>query len=175
MASELELELKTDELDELLRIFSQFEKVIFDEMDDAMIGSLVLLHGQIVGRTPVGATGNLRGSIVWSRTPAPNAVGEVTTPLRYGEVVERGRRPGKMPPTDPMESLELWVIRKLGINPPASRGVAFVIARKIAKDGTRAAGMFAKGLAASKSEINRLWKEAPEKAKRKIEVLINNV
>lgn len=49
---------------------------------------------------------------------------------KYGVVVEMGRRPGKFPPVAPIER---WAALKLG-----TPGVGFLIARKIARQGTKA-------------------------------------
>lgn len=49
---------------------------------------------------------------------------------RYGAVVEFGRRPGSMPPVEPIER---WASIKLG-----APGAGFVIARKIKQQGTKA-------------------------------------
>ena len=44
--------------------------------------------------------------------------------------LEFGRRHGEMPPIDPIKK---WVESKLGVSKEESRGVAFAIAKKIAK------------------------------------------
>ena len=51
----------------------------------------------------------------------------------YAEYVEYGRRAGKMPP---VKNLEQWAYKKLRVDRKASRGVGYLIARKIAKKGT---------------------------------------
>lgn len=51
----------------------------------------------------------------------------------YAEYVEYGRRAGKMPP---VKNLEEWAYKKLRVDRKASRGVGYLIARKIAKKGT---------------------------------------
>ena len=60
--------------------------------------------------------------------------GRVGPSLNYGANVEFGRRAGaKMPPVD---ALLGWVVRHgLARNPRRARGVAFAIARKIARRG----------------------------------------
>lgn len=52
----------------------------------------------------------------------------------YAEYVEYGRRAGKMPP---VKNLEEWAYKKLRVDRKASSGVGYLIARKIAKKGTR--------------------------------------
>ncbi len=57
--------------------------------------------------------------------------------------LEFGRRPGEFPPVDVIQG---WVERKLGVSKSESKGVAFVIARKIAEEGTDIFTDRAKGL-----------------------------
>jgi hypothetical protein len=57
--------------------------------------------------------------------------------------LEFGRRPGGFPPIDVIQA---WVERKLNVDPEKSRGVAFVIARKIAEKGTDILTYRSKGL-----------------------------
>lgn len=57
--------------------------------------------------------------------------------------LEFGRKPGQMPPIGPIRE---WVERKLGVSSEESQGVAFVIARKIANEGTDIFTDRAKGL-----------------------------
>ena len=57
--------------------------------------------------------------------------------------LEFGRKPGQMPPIAPIKG---WVERKLGVSSDESEGVAFAIAKKIAKKGTDILTDRAKGL-----------------------------
>lgn len=52
----------------------------------------------------------------------------------YAEYVEYGRRAGKMPPA---KNLGEWAYKKLRVDRKASKAVGYLIARKIAKKGTR--------------------------------------
>ena len=171
MADNLTLKIDTKDLEKLLKRFPSFEAIIFEEINAAMHGGLAIFQEQVQGRTPVGVSGDLRKSImpVVRGTPQ-NLQGELVTSLVYGEPVERGREPGKWPPID---AIELWVQRKLGIGPDESRSVAFLIARKIGTVGTQGAFMFEKGFEAGKSAVEKLWALAPEKAARRIEAELN--
>lgn len=73
-------------------------------------------------------TGNLRNSVLVYR--AEHDEGIVGVGERYGGAVEKGRRPGRMPPVEPIER---WARTKLG-----KSGLGFVIARKIKNEGTKA-------------------------------------
>ncbi len=75
------------------------------------------------------------------------AVAEDNRLLIYGLArvlfLEFGRSPGSFPPVDVIRE---WVERKLGVSEDESKGVAFVIARKIANEGTDIFTNRAKGL-----------------------------
>lgn len=58
-------------------------------------------------------------------------------------VLASGRKPGKFPPAQPIRD---WVRRKLNVEESEVDGVAFVIARKIAREGTDIFTGKAKGL-----------------------------
>ncbi|PHS70532.1 MAG: hypothetical protein COB22_07860 [Cycloclasticus sp.] len=56
--------------------------------------------------------------------------------VNYAESVERGRKPGNMPP---ITDLSQWVKRKLGLSDPKRiKAVSWAIAKKIARQGTKA-------------------------------------
>ncbi len=64
--------------------------------------------------------------------------------LAYWKWVERGRRPGKRPP---MDKIEAWIQRTELANIAASEGItirqlAFLIARKIGREGTEGKQVF---------------------------------
>lgn len=113
------------------------------ELDSEIVQILSIGQRLVVAETPRGATGQLRGSVVTELRGQPGRrVGLVTTPLFYGDIVERGRQPGRRPPT---AALVLWVTRKLGISDARqARAVAYLIARKIGRVGTSGAAMFFK-------------------------------
>ena len=93
-----------------------------------------------VDKTPTGVTYALRGSIVSDLrgTPATRSQ-EVSSSMFYAPIQEVGRRPGKWPPSD---ALLLWVTRKLGVGPDEAKSVAFLVARKIGREGTKGYLMF---------------------------------
>jgi hypothetical protein len=110
-------------------------------------------EGNVVRLTPVGASGHLKQSI----KPEVNIsglgiVGRVYSsdvPVKVASV-EEGRRPGKMPPRRP---IEMWVARRIGGD--NVRAVAFLIARKIGREGTKGKWMFRDGFQATKPRIDR--------------------
>lgn len=112
-------------------------------------GELVVT--EIKKRTPVN-TGALRASITFKgRTPNR---GVLASPLVYASVMEYGRRPGKFPPSAPMQ---LWVKRQLRISDPAAiRSIAFLISRKIARVGIKGRQMFDKNIKAGWPRARRV-------------------
>lgn len=92
-----------------------------------------------VDKTPSGVSYQLRGSIVSELRGTPEArAQEVSSSMFYAPIQEEGRKPGKRPPAD---ALLLWVQRKLGA-PDNAESVAFLIARKIGREGTKGYRMF---------------------------------
>lgn len=156
----MKIDFDTSQVERFRRNLYEGTPIVDSEMRQGMQESVSVLHGNIVARTPVGVSGQLRQSIEKQISGTPLKVeGEVATNIIYGEPVEVGRKPGRMPP---VSAIELWVRRKLGINQGA-RQVAYLIARAIGARGTKGAGMFEKGLAASQSAITRIWQLTGER------------
>lgn len=128
----------------------------------AMAQTVLLLEREVKLRTPIGASAAARGSIAGEVRGAlagrGQIVGVVGSPLSYIPVIERGRRPGKMPPPD---ALELWVRRKLKVqNVEEAKGIAFAISRKIAARGTEGAFMFERALEENQGAIRQIFERA---------------
>lgn len=79
-------------------------------------------------------------------------------------VLITGRKNGKFPPLEPIEK---WAIRKLGVDEKEAKGIAFVIARKIAKKGTDIYTGKSKGLQIELI-INDINKDLQEKVNEEI-------
>ena len=169
---DLSLEIDASEIQELLRQFPEYEDIALREFVAATNSSLIMFEELIKGNTPVGAgPAHLRTSfqITNATLRGQSIEGNVSTSLAHALPIERGRTPGsKMPPIDP---IEFWVKRKLGIT-ENSRGVAFVIARSIAakgfkkRDGYR---MVETAFEEGSPRAIRLFDSAIERAIEKIE------
>jgi hypothetical protein len=121
------------------------KKIFSYHITAGMRGSLAISEGAIASFTPVNQ-GILRHSItheIRGIPPRTDITGDVFTPLVYGVVVERGRKPGRRSP--PVRAIELWVVRKGFVPRHKARDVAYVIARAIGAKGTKPEKMFAKG------------------------------
>ncbi|MBS7539756.1 HK97 gp10 family phage protein [Ancylobacter lacus] len=132
--------------------------ILLEEMVPGVVEGQLLLEREIRERTPTSGAGTLRDSI--GALPVvvaqPVITGDVGTSLSYAQPVELGSRP-HMPPVEPLVD---WVRRKLGKRGKEGRGIAFAIARKIAKEGTPAVHMFEEGLKATQAQIQQLLAEA---------------
>lgn len=127
----------------------QYEQVMGREVGKSVLGLVEEIAEGARQHTPVN-TGLLRASIatrVTLGTPAGTLVhGEVFTGQQapYAQFVEQGTRP-HFPPRAP---LELWAQRVLG-----DRRLWFVVARAIARRGTRARHMFREAFAQVQGRI----------------------
>jgi len=116
-----------------------------------------------------GAQGGLLGSIQHEVQGRGTAMvrGVVGTASPYGEVVERGRRPGRgMPPKGVLVD---WIALKFGIPVDMAQRIEFVVRRKIARKGTKGAHMFERAL---NGNISRLQGMAQRQGLR-LEVDLN--
>lgn len=108
-------------------------------VDPAIVAMLndVGLYAQraTIDLAPTGVTFALRGSILTEMhgTPAQRTQ-EVFSSLIYAPVQELGRTPNRRRP--PAGALLVWVQRKLGVDAAHAHSVAFLVARKIGREGT---------------------------------------
>lgn len=151
--------------DQITLDFSQVQK--FNQALDAFpdtIGRLntvtmqklvTVVKDRLVIHTPV-FLGNLRGSYYPQITGEPlNLTGKVISDLIYGLPVDQGRPAGKPPP--PIDAIEYWVRRKLGVDGNEARQVAYLIARAIGRRGTKAVNMVQKATNEAEPIKVRLW------------------
>jgi hypothetical protein len=144
--------LTFDGLDEIERAFAQAPEVVLDEAETFLNGLVIFMAGEVQERTPV-AQGTLRQSIQAGdviRTDT-GVAGSVGTALSYAVPVEIGSAP-HMPPVAPLQD---WVKVKLGLTGDDGKAVAWAIARKIAKVGTKGAFMFQRAFDENQAEAQR--------------------
>lgn len=82
-------------------------------------------------QTPV-STGNLRNSLKIEIVDKPGNVSIDLWSLDYFKYVDKGRKPGKMPP---MKSLIGWVSKHFNVSYKKLNSLTFLIARKIGRKG----------------------------------------
>lgn len=163
----MDYELDLDGFDELIgALGTLYPQTVNDEVYDTLEMSMWAFHQAVDLETPVNF-GTLRAANAVEITgTSVNLVGMLVNPLGYALPVERGRMPGRQPPTGP---IELWVIRKLGIQPPESASVAYLIARSIGRKGTKGAAMFAKGFEVALPQVEQYWQGLPDRVVKRLE------
>lgn len=123
---------------------------------EAMARITGMLRREVMARTPVGTSGNLRGSIFTEiKGEGRGALrGVVASRAPYAGYVEFGRRPGgAMPPWREGSPLYRWVVRNLESQGGDFESVAFLVARAIARRGIRGRRMFAHAFEENQSRI----------------------
>jgi len=164
----MRIDLEIRDVNGIIERFPRAGQIIDRHTSRAMRATLDVVEESVSGETPVN-TGNLRNGWTTEIHGRPTAAfyeGKVMNPVSYALPVETGRKPGKWPPID---AIEMWVIRKLGIAAGAeSRSVAFVIARKIGESGTKGAYMMKRGFEKVKHRVDKIWAGVPDKITREL-------
>ena len=130
------IQLKIDD-QQLMALFNTAPERVLSALDMLVTSGSLSLQEKAIEGAPTGATGLLRNSI--QAKPTRNVGGIVSggaiTAHAYAAAVENGTRPH----FPPVEALKPWVKAKFGLSIEAEIAhVAFMIARKIAKRGTKA-------------------------------------
>jgi hypothetical protein len=101
--------------------------------------------GLVVAGTPVGATGNLAHSVFPHLEQNADLISEIITNGPPADVYSSPVNDGSRPHFPPYEALIPWVIAKFGAtDEKTARSIAFLIARKIARQGTLPAHQYDK-------------------------------
>lgn len=138
---------------------------------EAMAGITGMLRREVMTRTPVGAIGNLRGSIFTEiRGEGRGALrGVVGSRVPYAGYVEFGRRPGgAMPPWREGSPLYRWVVRNLESRDGDFESAAFLVARAIARRGIPGRRMFARAFEENQSRIDKRIRELMDEIVRRV-------
>ena len=103
--------------------------------------------GLVIEGTPVGATGNLAHSDFAYQQGAGDLLTEVITNGPPADVYSAPVDLGSRPHFPPVDAIVPWVIKKFGVtDEQTARGIAFAIARKIARRGTVGAFQYEKAM-----------------------------
>ena len=138
---------------------------------EAMAEITGILRREVMARTPVGASGNLRGSIFTEiKGENPSVLrGVVASRVPYAGYVEFGRRAGGgIPPWREGSPLYRWVAYKLGPPDGSIERVSFLVARSIARHGIRGRRMFARALEENQSRIEGRIRELVDEIARRV-------
>ncbi len=147
------------------------EVEVFRLAREAMAEITEMLRREVMTRTPVGASGNLRGSIFTEiKGEGRSALrGVVASRAPYAGYVEFGRRPGgAMPPWREGSPLYRWVVRNLESRDGDFESTAFLVARAIARRGIPGRRMFARALEENQSRIDRRIRELLDEIARRV-------
>lgn len=156
----MELEINFDALRGLQASYARAPDVVRQELLAAMLEADQLLLREVKEQTPA-ATGTLRSSEHAVERVQPFGVqGLVGSSLSYAEPVELGTKPH----FPPVEALMDWVKSRFSVRSEReARSIAFLIARKISRVGTRGAGMYQKALAACEGQIRTIFDRAQQR------------
>ena len=148
-------------LAELQAAWKKAPQICREELERAMYEADALIEREVKELTPSGASGGgaggLKGSITSEiQVSENNVIGIVGTSMNYAVPVELGTVP-HFPPIEPLID---WVRVKLGVSEHDARGVAFLVARKISRTGTKAVHMFGRGFDAVEAQVGRIFEAA---------------
>lgn len=161
----MKFDVNAAELERMAAAFARAPALATQVFAQAMDESVLMMQREITSASPVGAGGQLRNS--WSsdvNLQGVTVVGLVGTPIEYAEAVELGTRP-HFPPVAPIQD---WVESKLGLQGKEARSVAFAIATKISKVGTKPQYIVRDQVRANESQIQRFFAEAVQTFSRRL-------
>ncbi len=159
-----EIEIKG--LDEQLKKLNAYGEIADRELSTAAQQSVIAVESAVRPLVPVGVSGALRQSIISEvkrEGVGGSIIGRVFSSLDspYPAVMEFGRRPGAaMPPPD---ALVRWVHLKLGVPDEQAPGVAFTVARSIARKGIAGRRFMQQGFEKVKGQVDQFYARALER------------
>jgi len=157
----VEIELKN--FDEFSKNLGKAKEYMFVALNEALRKAGDLLTPKIREATPVGATHKLRNVTVYQilgktedmrceiRQSAFSSTG-----FPYGVAVRHGTRPH----FPPIEALIPWVRAKLAVSEERVRSVAFLVARKISRVGTKPNPYHVRVFESNVGELKSIMEEA---------------
>lgn len=149
-----EIHIDFAQLTQLEAQMASSPSVVEQELTAAVAEADLLIEREIKDAWPT-ASGLSRSSITHVETVAGLHVeGFVGSTLNYVQPVDLGTRPH----FPPVEALIDWVRTKLGVaSDKQARGIAFLIARKIARQGTKGAHVFDEALERLTPQLERIF------------------
>lgn len=143
-------------LDALQRGFAQAPEMTKRELLAAMTQGTLLVEREVKDGMPR-VTGMTAASVASDAFATPmGVIGTVGSSQPSATFLELGTKP-HMPP---VEALIPWVKAVLGVEPKRARSVAFLVARKIARKGTKAQRNFEKAIVATEGQVLRMFEDA---------------
>lgn len=135
------------------------DAVVQKHLERYITAATMLLLREVKLRTPQGVYG-AQGGLLASIQPevrghgTPLVRGMVATASRYGEVIERGRRPGQGMP--PRGSLLRWIEVKFGVDADTAQRLEFVVRRSIGRKGFAGVHMFERAFRESLPQLEAM-------------------
>lgn len=127
------------------------------ELLGAMTAATLLVEREVKEGIPRGATGLTAASVSSDAFSTPAGVlGTVSSSQATATFVELGTK-AHMPP---VQALIPWVRAVLGVDAKRAPSVAYLVARKIARKGTKAQRPFANAVAATEGQVLRMFEGA---------------
>lgn len=135
-------------------------RIVSEELAAAMYEATGLLEGEVKKRTPQGVFGERGGlrSTIYGEVQGkgtPLVKGVIAHQSKYGDVIEKGRRPGRKWP--PEGALIRWMEVKLGMDESTAIKKEFVLRRKIGVKGFPGAHMFEGALTDNWPRLQRIF------------------
>lgn len=150
------LHLSMAGLDALERGYAQAPEVTRRELLAAMTQGTLLVEREVKDGMPR-VTGLTAASVASDAFSTPvGVIGTVGSSQPSATFLELGTKP-HMPP---VEALVPWVKAVLGVEPKRARSVAFLVARKIARKGTKPRRVFDNAAAATEGQVLRMFEDA---------------
>lgn len=159
------LTISAPALDAIRRGWAEEPDMTRRELLAAMTQGTLLVEREVKEGMPRGATGLTAASVTSDAYSTPAGVlGTVGSSLPTATFAELGTRP-HMPPVD---ALVPWVRAVLGVEEKRAPSVAFLIARKIARKGTKAKRPFANAIARTESQVLRMFEAAADRIAQRL-------
>jgi hypothetical protein len=153
------LHLSISSLDALLRGFAQAPEATRRELLGTMTEASLLVEREAKDRTPK-ATGMTAASIASDAFSTPvGVIGTVGSSQPSLTFVELGTKPHPVS-AEGREALAAWAVKRLGVSKKEAPRVAFLVARKIARKGTKAQRPLGEAIAATEGQVLRLFEGA---------------
>lgn len=161
----MNLAIKLTGLDAVVAGWAKAPEMMIDELAKFAEGAALFMQGEIQERTPA-AAGLLKQSFIAQDAErlSDNVIAMVGTSLNYAVPVELGTRPH----FPPVQAIADWVKVKLGIGGPAGVQIAWAIAKKISKTGTKGAHMVQRAFDAGQPEVLRQFALTVDRIKSRL-------
>ena len=165
----MEIRIDFEELERLQANYERSPEIVREELVRAVTEADLRIEREVQdgeAMTRATASGMLRASIFHEERIEGLAVeGFVGSPLNYVQPVELGTRP-HFPPIEPLID---WVRTRFPVRTDIeARGIAFLVARKISRVGTKGKEIFGKSLAAVEPQLDAIFAAAEQRIAARI-------